>query len=189
MGFLFTLIGISAIICLLVALASYDERDKNKAPGCALGAALACVVVIGIIFFVAKLISYTNYLDMMEKQVTIEQETASVESYATNGVGVFIIGQAMGKEITDFKFGAYQEEMSRKIRYLKDMVQSYNRHVVSKKLMKSSLYWNWWIYMPDMSIQTIEMGKLLENKTEEVSSPAEESEPEPEPTVKKEGGV
>jgi len=187
MGFMFTLIFISTIICLLVALTNYDERDKKKAPGCALGAALVCVIVIGIIFLVVKMISYTNYLDMMEKQVTIEQEAASVRMYAENGVGVFFPGQVLGKELTDFKFGAYQEEMSRKIRYLKDMVQSYNRHVVSKKLMKSSLYWNWWIYMPDMGMQTIEMAKLLDTETEEVSSPAKESEPEP--TVKKEGGV
>lgn len=172
MGFMFTLIFISTIICLLVALCNYDERDKNKAPGCALGAALVCVVAISIIFLGIRLASYTNYLDMMEKQVTIEQEAASVKIYAENGVGVFFPGQVLGKELTDFKFGAYQEEMSRKIFALKDRVQSFNNHVVSKKLMKKSLYWDWFIYMPDMDMQTIEMGKLLDTETEDVSPPA-----------------
>ena len=110
------------------------------------------------------MISYDTYLDMMEKQVTIEQEVTGVKAYAENGVGVFFPGQLVGKELTDFKFGAYQEEMSDKIKRLKNMVQSYNEHVISKKLMKNNWYWNWWIYMPDMSIQTIEMGQLLKGK-------------------------
>lgn len=168
MGFMFTLIGLSVIVCLLVAICEHDEHNKGKASGGAAGAGFLCIIVIGVVFLVIKLISYANYLDMMEKQATIEQEVASIKLYAEKGVGVFFPGQVLGKEFTDLKFNAYQEEMSDKIFRLKSMVQSYNRHVVSKKLMKDNLYWDWWIYMPDMNITTISMDELLNPKREQI---------------------
>lgn len=171
MGFLITLILACVLIAIIVAVVTFSSEsgvanlDSRECAATATKVSVStlffCLVCVAVFFGIIKGISYNAYLSMCQYKVTMEQNATEVRAYAEFGIGAFLPGQAVSKEITDLKFGDYQEELSDKIHSLRIKVASYNEYVIGKKIMKASPYWNLWIYMPDMTIETVTMEELL----------------------------
>lgn len=163
MGLIITLILLALVIAYFVHWIEFqDSKDKKKALVCGKVAVVivSCICIVGLIITYG--ISYSNYLSMMERKVTIEQDVTSINAFIEAGVGAFAFHQLRSKEITDFKFGAYQTQLAYMINSAKSQVQAFNEDVVGKKLMKSNWYWSWVVYMPNMEMEPINMAKLLE---------------------------
>lgn len=153
MGFILTLFCISFVTILVVYVQYGSKSALNTFCVFTIGSVALCLIILAS--------SYTSYLRMMEDKVTIEQHAAVVLIYSGQGVRPFIFGQAISKELTDFKFSEYQGKLHDLIVSLRGEIASYNDAVVSKTIMKKNRYWNMVIYMPDTEMKPIEMMELL----------------------------
>jgi hypothetical protein len=117
-------------------------------------------------------VSYNNYLGMKQREATIEQNASAVLKYASAGVGSFTMGQMISNEITDFKFGQFQDNMGGLIVTMRNEIQEYNKVLIGKQTMKRGDFFSNWVYLPDeyLYVEPMTMAAVFD----EVSPPAEE---------------
>jgi hypothetical protein len=160
-------------ICILIVLFIgflcyvFTNTDRCHSPGSAirerLENTLIGITISGVILgFICCCIwgqSYDTYLDLHKYRASFEVRATAVSFYSEKGVAEFNI--IPGKEVTDLKYNHYQNTVGELIRDLRNTVEGYNRIVVSKQQMKSSLFWSWMIIGPDDDMQPIVLSQLL----------------------------
>jgi len=160
---------ICLFIILLIGFLSYTlaDTDRCHTPGSKISKRLECMLVgltvpAAILGFICCCIwggSYDKYLDLHKYRASFEVRATAVSFYAEKGVAEFNI--VPGKEITDLKYNQYQNTVGGLIMDLRNTVEAYNRNLVGKQQMKSSLFWSWMIIGPDDDMQPIVLSQLL----------------------------
>jgi hypothetical protein len=129
--------------------------------------ALSGMVIVGVICCVILTIvisaSYSSHVTLKRKLVTIEQYKETINFYAKRGISEFTVKDLIvpGREMTDFKYNKYQEQMGKMIIDLRDSIISYNESLTEKKVLNNSWFFSWVIIVDD-NMKTIKMGDYLE---------------------------
>jgi hypothetical protein len=106
--------------------------------------------------------SYSTYLDLHKYRASFEIRATAVSFYSEKGIQEFNV--VPGKEITDLKYNNYQTMVGELIRDLRNTVEEYNRVLVSKRQIKSTLFWSWMIIGPDDDMQPVSLSEILKKR-------------------------
>lgn len=161
------------ILCLFVILfigfLSYIfTNTKNQhTPTSKIAARLGCMlvglatstIILGFVCCLIWGVSYDTYLDLHKYRASFEVRATTVSFYSEKGVAEFNV--VPGKEITDLKYNNYQHTVGELIRDLRNTVEAYNRILVSKQQIKSTLMWSWMIIGPDEDMKPIVLSQFL----------------------------
>jgi hypothetical protein len=120
---------------------------------------MVSTVILGLVCCLMWAVSYNTYLDLHRYRASFELHTTAISFYSEKGVQEF--NGVPGKEITDLKYNNYQHTMGELIRDLRNTVDAYNRILVSKRQIKSTLMWSWMIVSPDDDMQPIVLSQFL----------------------------
>jgi len=111
-------------------------------------------VTVGLIVcstIIVALIVTVSYVSMIKMQMTkaiLSQEASSINLYIEKAkVGNSSTFFPEGS-LTDMKYKNYQICLAKMITSFKNMMESYNKMVVSKSILKKSFFWNWMIFVP-----------------------------------------
>jgi len=134
--FLIIIVGVSFLSYHGTASKRIEIKRSNMFGGMVVSS-MVFIIITGIIFIG----SYSSYIKLEAKLVTIEQYKESIELYAKKGVAEFKSGAPT--ELTDLKYNNYQMQIGEMIRAMRDTIIEYNTGVVSRKLRKDNWFFNW----------------------------------------------
>jgi len=97
---------------------------------------------------------------MMKTKAQLTQYADSIEIYYNKGVEKMASANTGSNEITDFKYGKYQEGITVLLREYRGKAASYNKNLAGKLVMNNSWYWNWLIFVPE-NTTPVEMAEYL----------------------------
>jgi len=152
------LFWITAVVCFLVALDECKRKsseDYIKATFVKFSlyftGGYSIVALFMLVVFIGG--SYESYVDTRTfYDSTVEQYSTAVEMYGDKAV-IDVESAAW----TDLKYQGYQENMSKAIRLLREKIVKYNKKIISKRIMKRNLFFNWLIVAPDDDMKVIAM--------------------------------
>ena len=152
MGIILTFLLISCGITYLV----YRYGDSNKHEGLGtdvLVSTIVCGVMSGLLIAFISGISYDNYIDMRTKyDATIAQYKGAITMYGDRA-HIDVEKAAL----VNFKYKGYQDNMSSFIRDLRREIVSYNRGIISKRIMNRNFMFGWLVIAPDKDMKVINM--------------------------------
>jgi len=140
-------------IIIITVLVYYINSDAADVGICtALGAGISSLV-FGLIIIVTIASSYESYVDIRTQyDATVSQYREAITLYKDNAS--IDVGQAA---FTDLKYQGYQKNMSDFVRDLRKQVTSYNRSLISKRVMGKNWFFNWVIIMPDDDMKILRL--------------------------------
>lgn len=143
---------IVTVISLIVAFLAYViSEDDNIAA--ILGFTIS-FVVCSIIPFAIICTSYGTYVDARTQyDATINQYREAVTMYSDHAI---IDAE---RAFTDFKYQGYQENIAEFIKSLRCEVTSYNKNLISKRIMNKNFFFNWVIITPDDDMKILSLAK------------------------------
>lgn len=138
------------LLCAVIGFLATRE-DDNKAAGIA--ASIIALAIWVIIIGFLKWWSYGNYVDdRVFFDATREQYTESVRMYKD-----YALLDVNGAAWTDLKYQGYQENAAAFIKDLRGKVVEYNESILSKRVVKKNIWFNWFITVPDDDMVVIRM--------------------------------
>lgn len=150
MGFILCWLLVALIIGGLVAWID----DCNPATGLVGSVVTICIALLICVATWAS--SYNSYINTRTfYDATREQYANSVEMY--RDYALLDLKGAAAIAFTDLKYQDYQKNISSFIRNLRKQVISYNREIISKRLMKKNFFFNWMIVQPDPDMKIVKM--------------------------------
>ena len=141
------------IVIVVTALVYYINSDAADVGICtALGAGISSLV-FGLIIIVTIASSYESYVDIRTQyDATVSQYREAVTLYKDNAT--IDVGQAA---FTDLKYQGYQKNMAYFVKDLREQVTSYNRALISKRIMDKNWFFNWVIIAPDNNMKILRL--------------------------------
>lgn len=141
---------VSALVYLFSRWDGCDNEDSLIAAG--IGSVISGIIVT-LILVMSVLGSYTSYVDIRTKyDATITQYKEAVTMY--KGHATIDVKKAA---LTDLKYQGYQENMASFIKNLRREVTSYNKELISKRVMKKNWFFSWIIVAPDDDMKVLNM--------------------------------
>lgn len=155
MGFLLLFLVFALLTCAITFLVSDSGKIGNT-----ISAFIIWFLVASFFMCVSWGFSYTSYLGLKKRSVTVEQYRSAIQMYGDRGVLDFKEGGHLfsaQSELTDLKYYKYQEILARMIKDLRDVVVTYNSRLVGKRTMKANWFWNWCIIGPDPDMKIMRL--------------------------------
>ena len=148
--------GIILILFLLtlgiVSLTVYWSKEGNKKDN-AETAGTVCTILSLVTVAILLSASYSTYVSTRTQyDAIITQYKDAVTMYADRAsIDVKRVA------FVDFKYKGYQDNMAKFIRSLRREIVSYNKKLISKRVMDKSFMFNWLIIAPDKDMKIINM--------------------------------
>ena len=137
------------VISLIVAALTYIIDDE--APAAILGFVIS-FAICSVIPFIAICVSYNTYVDARTQyDATVNQYREAVTMYADHAV------IDTERAFTDFKYQGYQENIADFIKSLRSEVTTYNKLIISKRVMDKNFFFNWLIIPPDDDMKILSL--------------------------------
>lgn len=153
MGFVFLLL---LIILAIIAITSLDSDSKGRLINCSICGLVSTVVALMLLAIIWGG-SWSTYVGLQGRAVTIEQYRHTIEIYADKGVAEFKINSSINSEFTDLKYQNYQTKLANMITELRWQVVKYNRVLVGKRVSKANWFWSWCIVAAPDDFKVIKM--------------------------------
>jgi|GEM_PF-3660946 len=149
---MFIILGVLAFIAVLFII-YFIVPEYSSIKNICVGWIVSIFIFFIIFITIQSLWSYVNYLDARSFwDATCSQYSNSIEMYADRAVL-----KVDDKTFTDFKYKGYQDNMAGFIKDLRTKIVEYNTIIVQKKILKKSLFFNWFITAPDEDMKLLKM--------------------------------
>jgi len=154
-----TLIIVVIVMCISTATAYEDygksiySKSVEIARSSIIRSIMFCPIAVLALYICVCGTSYGSYIDTRTfYDATIEQYASAVEMYEDKAV-IDIESAAF----TDLKYQGYQDNVSGLILSLRRSIIKYNKKLISKRIMKKNLFFNWLIVAPDDDMKILKM--------------------------------
>lgn len=133
MGLLILFFFVAVIAAPIAIVVSSPEVAKGNAIF-----SFVLVVVIGMMFCsVWRFFSWVNYVAMAQTYVSVKTCEDEAKLYVSKGMTEPTTGVA-DQTLTDLRYNMYQEELSRKLKNMKDEIVKYNDMLIGKRILLKS---------------------------------------------------
>lgn len=148
MGLILTIIVIALVIAGLVYIIS-GEGD------CAIAGFIISCFIGGLVPLLAFVISYFTYVDIRTSyDATIDQYREAVTVYEDRAQ--IDVKKAA---LTDFKYSGYQENVADFVSDLRREVVSYNKMLISKRILDKNWFFGALIIAPDEDMKVLNLSE------------------------------
>lgn len=153
MGFILTLFIISCLAAIAIGMCEKLEAG--------IAAFFVFILFSSIIISVVLFNSYKTYISMKKCIITVEQYKSAINMYSEKAVIDFEKNEdgsyvKIG-DLTDLKYQNYQDNISRMIRDLREVIVEYNGNLISKRILNDNWYWSLCIIAPDPDMKIIKL--------------------------------